>query len=302
MKPLLIIGIITLVILAGCETTGNNNTSATPPTFMGGSEGITAEFSQMGIETDGIDTVWEGETFPVELRFINKGETDVDPAELVVELRGIDTNLFNIPVSVMSNSAKLERVSELNPAGGEETIAFPNGVLQSVTGLFYDADFFAYYTYNYNTKIAVPKVCFKEDYRDDSLCLLSEEKEAFASGAPISITKVAQEPSGSGSIALLFEIQNVGDGDVTVPGQTFSPLYDQIQFDLKEGNTQGIIFTCKSAGSQNVARFNEAGMSQIRCTTNAMPTGTLFTSQVTMELSYDYRDVIQKTVRIKDVP
>jgi len=74
-----------------------------------------------------------------------------------------------------------------------------------------------------------------------------------------------------------------------------------LKFELTEGEGNGIEFTCSSAGNPEIARFND-GKTSVTCRSNELADGTLFTKQVTLELSYKYKDLIQRTVRIRNEP
>lgn len=296
-KSLLILSIIAVLVLAGC----NNNSGDTPTssTFHGGTSGIISSFEPMGMEENGVQTVWVAKDFPVEVTVKNKGEETISPGRLKVTLQGVDTALFHIPNSVMTNVRELEKISETNEIGGEETIDFGDARLDSITGLFYDANFFATVEYDYKTYAAVPQVCFKYNYQDTSLCELTGAKTVFSSGAPVQVKTVTQDSGGSRKIALLFEVENVGGGHVAPPGQPFSNLYDKLQFQIAEGSTGDITFECESAGDPSIARFND-GKATIRCRSSELPDGTLYTKQVTLELSYVYKSILQQTVRIRN--
>ncbi len=300
-KTILILTIIAFLFVVGCTDSGST-TSANPPTFYGGSQGIIAEFGQMGMEMDGTETVWVGTEFPVEVTVKNKGEENIDVQDLSITIQGIDTDLFNMGNSLQQNTIVLEKISELNDRGGEETIPFGTASLNEISSLFYDADFFASVVYQYKTQAAVPKVCFKEDYQDESVCELDEIKQVYSSGAPIVVTSATQKPSGTKRIAVQFEVENVGGGDVTTVEGDFSNLYDKINFALTEGSTEDIPFVCTSAANVDTARFDSNGLTTIICKSAELPEGTLYTKQLTLELSYKYKNLIQRTVRIRNEP
>ena len=107
---------ILLLFVAGCQT--DNNTTTTGSVYVGGETGITAELVQSGAVTDGIETFWVGESFPIEVVFKNKGEYTVEEGELTATLRGLDTEMYGISSTELTNSIAIEKVSSINARGG----------------------------------------------------------------------------------------------------------------------------------------------------------------------------------------
>jgi hypothetical protein len=289
-----------MIVLFGCGENNNNN-QPNAGTFIGGTKGIEAKFEQMGTVETGIESVWVGESFPVEVTVRNAGEYEIPEQNLIVTILGIDTDLYNLPYTNNHNFYPIESKSELNPLGGEESISFGTAVLEQMTGLYVQANFNARIEYPYETYVAVPKTCFKYNLRDSSLCSPVGEKSASSSGAPIVATKVTQESGGSKRIALRFEIENKGGGRAIADENTFSENYDTINFELTEGGSNEIQFECTSLGNNNVARLT-GGKGTIICKSTELPEDTLYEKQVTLKLSYTYRESIQKSLRIRNEP
>lgn len=293
-KIITVFGILLLIFLIGCK--GEDEKPGKSP-FIGGSQGIVSEFQIMGLEEEGVETVFENEEFDVIVTLKNKGEADVETGKATVIIKGVDTSLFNIVDPTKSNSAKLEKVDEYNTQGGEEDINFGKAKLEKIeAGSYYDATFFANVEYLYSTVIAVPKVCFKYDLTDKTICDVEGTKTAYPSSAPVQVRSVKEAPAGNKRIALTFEIENVGGGRITLPDNEFLTRYDRVKFTLSESDD----WDCKAGGSANEARFTE-NRAALRCVSQPLPENTLYTKQVTLTLDYLYRDTIQKTVRIKEL-
>lgn len=299
-KIVIILTLIMMLAFAGCANNGGDS-DTNPPSFYGGSQGVIAEFEQMGLIDGGLETVWVNTDFPIYVTIKNKGEEIIEPNDLSVTIQGVDTELFNIGTPILTNQQRLEKVSELNQQGGEETINFGEAKLEQITGLFYDATFFASIIYKYKTFVNVPDVCFKYNYQDDSVCNLQGNKKVFSSGAPIIVNKVTQEPSGSRRIALTFEVENVGGGSVAPYNDEFNNLYNRLNFELTDGESTGITFDCTSAANPETATFNDK-KTKIVCRSSELPEDTLFTRQVTLELSYQYKNLIDRKVRVRNEP
>ena len=292
-KVITVFGILLLIFLIGCK--GEGETPIESP-FVGGSQGIVANFELMGLEEQGVETVFENESFDVVVTLKNKGESDVEAGKAAVTIKGVDTVLFGITAPVKKNALKLEKVAEFNKLGGEEEINFGKSQLASIpAGSYYDAEFFGFVEYDYTTYVNVPKVCFKEDLNDKSVCDVSGSKTVYSSSAPIQVKVVQEDSAGNNRIALVFDVENVGGGKSKLKTDAdFDSRYDKVKFTLSETD-----WDCKSGGNADEAKFVD-NKATIRCTSASLAAGTLYTKQITMQLDYIYRDIIQKTVRIKE--
>jgi len=292
--------ILSFVLLIGCE---EDSSPAGPSPYIGGSQGLIVEFEPMGVEEGGLYTIFEDESFPIQLLVKNKGEYDLKAGEATVNIYGIQLQEYSgVSSGVLSNTAKIEKVSELNDEGGEEIINFGQEAKynREVPGTFYDVNVFASFTYKYETYASVQKVCFKENLRDDRVCDIEETKKLYSSGGPIQVESVRERPAGAGLIQLEFEVENNGGGKSTIPGQEFSTQYNQIAYVL-EPAAERDKWTCTSSGRENQARLVD-GKGTIKCRLRIpLEDEVLYTKQIGLTLSYQYRDIIQETVRIKKV-
>ncbi|MBI4149047.1 hypothetical protein HY491_01240 [Candidatus Woesearchaeota archaeon] len=295
MKPVMaVLLILAMLVIAGC--TGGEDTTTAPDPFVGSDDGLVADFQPMGLDEDGVETVFEEDAFDVVVNLKNKGEYDVPAGKALVRVLGIDTALFGITNPLKSNANALEKISEFNTIGGEEDIDFGKAKLQSIVGSFLDATFFSHVDYEYATFVNVPAACFKYDTNDLTICDIQGSKQVFSSGAPVRVSSVEEDIAGNKRIALTFQVDNVGGGRATIPASEFLSRFDRVRFGLSEQNWE-----CKSAGSSTEARFTGA-RATIRCVSPPLNPGDLFTKQVTLRLDYLYRGTIQHTVRIKKNP
>ena len=301
-KKLLSFVLLLGLIIAGCEE-GQTETSAVSP-FVGGSKGIVAEFQDMGIrntETN-MNEIFEGETFPIEVVLKNKGEYDVEIGEANVSLMGINIADFDniVPGGSLLTIEAIEKVSDFNEEGGESTLNFiianQNGALYKInlTGSSYTIDLFASVSYDYETNVAVPKVCYKGEPNNPSVCEVEEVKEVFSSAAPIQIQSAEEKRAGADLIAVIFEVENVGSGKVTKQGTGFDSRYDQFGFSTTDSK-----WDCTSGGKANEGRFDTSGKATIRCKLNtAMTKEDLYTKQLDLTLTYRYKEIIQDSIKI----
>ena len=293
------------VIAAGCDNQETNLVDTPTSPYIGGNKGLVAEIVQMGVFNDASNTeeIFEGETFPIEITLKNKGESDVATGNATVTLLGINLRDFdNVPNQELSNTQLIEKVEkDVNEQGGEVTIDFTSGTQDArykvpLSGSSYDVSVFARLSYKYQTKAAVPKVCFKENLRDTSVCDVEGTKDVFSSGAPIKVTNAEEKTAGTGKVAVEFTIENVDGGDVTLPNQPFDSRFDQLAFSVSDANE----WECKSGGRDGVARLDTNGKAVILCRLkNALPANALYTKELDLTLSYAYSNLVHKQIRVK---
>lgn len=304
MNKKMIVLLLISVVLAGCG--GKQDVTTTPDAspYIGGNKGLVTEFLDMGIysEESSMNEIFEGESFPIEIMLRNKGEEDLKPGDVTVKIKGISLTDFSGIVSggLLQNTADIEKISDVNEVGGEDTLDFTTNAedaryLVALAGSSYDVDVFAEVVYNYKTHASVPKVCFKEDLSDTSICEVDEVKDAFSSAAPIQVVSAEEKRAGTGKIAVEFKIENVGSGDVTVPDEGFNSRYDQLAYESSDPN----VWECKSGGKLNAARLDTGGKATIICKLkDTMAEDTLYTKQLDLTLKYKYKELIQQTIRI----
>ncbi len=288
-----------LLILASCQQQAGKE--GVESVWLGGSEGLVAEFEEFGTENE----IYEDEAFPVVVLLQNKGEFAFKAHEVEIMIRGISEADFSGLEFESTNSEDISKVSEFLPDGGYERVNLGEAVYEGLTGTFYDANIYLEYTYPYATYVSIPKVCFKEDLRDERVCDVDETKTAFASGSPIQIGTVTEKPYGSGKIYLEIPISNVGVGrSKAYLGDDFSALYDTVAFEVQTAGME-----CSSRGDPSVARLPRATAEDsvstettIVCISDSLEEDALYTKQVDLTLTYYYQDLASTRVRIKENP
>jgi hypothetical protein len=297
-----IIGILILIGLTGC---GQVDETPDVNPYIGGTKGIISTFGEMGVLNDvtGVNEIFTEESFPIETTIGNKGEYELDVGELTITLKGINLNEYSgiVTSGALSNTELIEKVSEFNALGGEIELDFTPGTEDAIytptlNVEVYDVDVFGEVIYHYKTFSVVPKVCYKENLQDNRICDVEETKQVFSSGAPIQIVAAEEKSAGTGKIAIEYTLENVGGGDVTLPGAEFDRRYDQVGI-LVDNEA----FECKGPGGRlGTARFDSAGKATIICKLKtALEEGTLYTAQLGLTLDYEYRELIQESIRIR---
>jgi len=299
-KYLIIISIISLFLIAGCEDGDDISTGDSP--YIGGENGLEVVFESFGIEENGVDTIYDDETFPIQLLVNNKGEYDLEQGKLKIKIKGIYLNDFSgIIAPELTNDEEIEGISEFNSNGDEITIDFGSEVkyIPEINGDFVPLEIQSEYIYNYKTTASVPKVCFVEDLRDDNFCNVDEDKTVYSSGAPIQVKAVTEQPAGAGKISLKFELKNVGGGDAAIPGEEFTSAYDKVRYTIIP-ETEAARWKCSAAGSEGEVRFSEDEGVVICKLNEPLDDGEEYTKEILIEFEYDYRDFIQESLRIKN--
>ncbi|MBI2146226.1 hypothetical protein HYU22_02710 [Candidatus Woesearchaeota archaeon] len=264
--------------------------------YIGGTDGVTADFEAFGVEEDSVFTIFDTESFPIELTLKNKGEYDLQPRDIKVRLLGpAPTEFSGIASRELQNQQAIDKISELTPTGGEETITFARDAkYQGIVPGVIDREWFANVEYKYQTYGLVPEVCLKEDLTDKRICDVKQTKEFFVSGAPVTITTVEEDTAGRGIMALKFTIKNVGGGDVAKVGGEFG-VHDQLAYSMDDS-----AWECKSGGRVNEARLIEDQAEIVCKLKQPLQKNDLFTKQVKLTLEYTYRSIVQEKLRIKE--
>lgn len=285
--------LVSLLFLTACKKEATQEKGA----FMGGTQGVVTKFEPFGVEENGVFSIFDTETFPIEVTLQNKGEYQIQPNDVSVKLLGpAPDEVQGISARTLKNKAAIDKISEFVPNGGEETVSFATDAKYNndVQGVI-ERDWFASVEYRYKTMLIIPEVCLKEDITDDRVCEVQEVKKYFVSGAPIIATSVEEDTAGRGIMALKIKIKDVGNGDVTRVGEGFEATTDKLAFSLDDN-----AWECKSSGRINEARLQNDEAEIICKLKEPLKKGDLFTKQLTLTLDYLYRDLVQETLRIKE--
>ncbi|MEK6905138.1 MAG: hypothetical protein AABX24_01930 [Nanoarchaeota archaeon] len=286
--------VIALLFITACQQQQQQTTTGA---YLGGTQGILAQFEPFGVEENGIYAIFDEESFPLELTLRNKGEYQIQPDEVSVKLLGPSQEEFsNMKSWELKNNQPLEGISELVPEGGEETMGFASEAkyAKEVAGMV-EREWFANIEYHYQTYLLIPEVCLKEDLTDQRVCTVKQAKTFFVSGAPITVKAVEEDTAGKGVVALKILVSNAGasTAKVTKPGEEFG-VRNVLSYSLDD-----LAWECKSAGKLNEARLDD-GQAEIVCKLKEpLADGHVSTKQVKLTLDYKYRELISEKLRIK---
>jgi hypothetical protein len=298
--------ILAMVFAIGASCQSQNAEQTVEAPFHGGIDGITAEFMELGTvsDTGPENEVWEDEDFPLEVRLQNRGEYTLGAHEVELELKGISPNDFQGVNFQETNPNEIEKVSEWLPEGGEDYVDFGDAHYMNLIGTHYDANIFVYFTYPYETYINIPKVCYKDDIKDRTICDVDTTKQAFASGGPFQVGSVQERYIGKGKILLEVPIRNVAKGRAKAySNDEFQTNFDEVEFVIDDPDWE-----CQSRGNPSVARISHPSGQPgnedvfIRCINENLEEGALYTRSVTITLRYYYQDWLEQRVRIRENP
>jgi hypothetical protein len=290
---ILTIMVMGLLFITACEDEGTQ--TAGTGAYIGGTQGVMAAFELFGVEEDGIYSIFDTETFPIELTLTNKGEYELQKGDIKVSLKGPSLDFSGIPSLSLQNADLIDTISELLPTGGEETLTFSTDAKydQEVNG-FIEREWFADVEYKYQTYVIVPEVCLKENLKDTRVCDVEGEKTYFVSGAPITVTSVTETTAGKAIMALTVKVSNVGGGDVTKLGEDFG-VQEKLTYSIDDSNWE-----CKQGGKINEARLINGETTIVCKLKTALAEDTLATKQLKITFDYTYRDLISEKLRIKE--
>jgi hypothetical protein len=285
--------VVSLLLLTACGGTTEPNTAKGG--FMGGTLGIVGIFQNFGVLENGISSVYDTESFPIEVTLQNKGEYKIKPGDVTVRLMGPTKDFAGIPSLELKNKGEIETISDLLPAGGEETVTFAADAKygKPVLGLL-ETEWYASIESKYQTLLVVPEVCLKEDLTDKRLCDPTGAKTFYVSGAPVTISSVEEDTAGQGIMAVRIKIKDMGSGLMTKVGEAFNQQQEKLTYAVDDNTWE-----CKSGGKVNEARLIE-GEAEILCKTKtALAKNTLGTQQLRLTFDYLYQDMISKKINVK---
>ncbi len=270
--------------------------------FKGGLEGLKASFEPLGIQEEGVYTIYDTEDFPLEVLLKNKGEQEISAGKVTLRLLGPAKEDFQgIPQWTLTNKGTIDKVSEFNPEGGEEVVSFTPGsgnlatYQRDVTG-YTDIAWNVEFAYEYKTHLIVDAVCFKGDITDPKVCNVKGTKAFAVSGAPITVTAVEQDTAGKGIILLKVNVENKGTGSAALLGKEFDQRFDQIGYTIAEPTK----WECKSGGREGEARFVGKTAQLICKLKQPLQEEELYTKTVELTLQYQYKDLIMEKLRVKE--
>ena len=113
-RLLLILTLMTsLLVLTACD--GEDTQTSITGAYLGGTQGIVAEFEPFSVEEDGVYSMFDTEPFPLEVTLFNKGEYEIQPGDVNVELKGPVYDFTGIASFLLQNEGINKALGDLPP-------------------------------------------------------------------------------------------------------------------------------------------------------------------------------------------
>ncbi len=315
---LVVLGVVLLIFIAGCDGKGDVVGGAPTTPFLGGSQGLDMNF----LRGSPPDEVSDGGTFPfqviVSLKNLGEYDFNLDTNQVEVNLIGILASDFGVSDSSLRDKnpedvpTPRQRDSEgdiIEPV--EVYVEFPSsgefnfgGSIAGNTPFTFRAEV----CYRYQTE-AVSEICVLEnmiDVADDAICDPSETKRVFSSGSPVQVNSFRQNVAGRDKIQFSFDIVQSGSGDVFIyDGTSADCPKDPSRRRMAENKVKVRVDTglsnLKCVGlSGNIGSVTLVnGRRTITCTQDLPSSRSDYKKNVDITIDFNYLDSVDKGVLVK---
>jgi hypothetical protein len=306
-----ILGILLIAALAiGCTEQSQTTVSKAQP-FIGGTTGIVVDFTGDSPPTE----VDDGGDFPfdvvVELR--NVGEYTVNKEDMEVKIIGIRPEDFSKSEGELTQHPEENVVATRKDPEGDINEGPPVYVTfsdfnhkEKLVGNT-EFTFRAEVCYKYQTT-ATAQLCIRKnniDPEDDGVCEISEHKTVYNSGAPVTVTEFKEFGRAKKKVGFEFKIQHMNNGNIHEKGSNCNQerKYEDevyVEVDTKFGG--GLKCSGLSDGDDTSGYVKMFGENRIVSCTQEVDTDSDYETDVTIKLTYDYRDDTEATVLVKHIP
>ena len=284
--------IVSLLLITSCKQVDD-----VKGPFIGGTNGLIVSF-----EPNAPASKFEvGESVPVRVLLNNKGEFDLLPGDVGVQLFGIHRPSFGISDAYVTNKGDLPGISDFLENGGEQEVDMGNIAYTQAISNSESFQLRARACYPYETKSQI-NACISsvniEEGKGEQVCTIANEKvtAGSVSSAPVQITSFTEEFRGSDKIVFNIVVENKGAGIVYAPSSECSQLDDP---DFRVDNENIVLFsispsdiTCRFAfesGSSGEVKLRER-MGNIVCQKDVPDTDSSFEQKILVNLKYKYVD------------
>ena len=319
MNILLLVSALSIVLLlSGCNSSGGGSTAKRDNPYVSGTEGLSVSFEPNSIPNPALDNGQS--SFQVAVHLMNKGSFTIPAGKIKVSLSGFSPQVFGVTNDqiVKRYDADLNGVSKINgqqTSPGQADVVFPKfsykyPLSSDSIVLNLVADICYYYESH-----AVGYLCVKKNpySTDNTVCTIAGQKQIYSSAAPIQISDLNEELSGSKKLSFSFKISQSGNGIVYKPGSdcdvTSSNMYN-IQNkvfitittapDLK-GTIKCSSLTDTKQGQGTISGYltlyNKNAI--VSCTEDLSDVASDFEPQVFVNVTYDYDTTISSPLVIK---
>jgi hypothetical protein len=311
---------IALLFALGCSG-GDQQQGAVGSKFVGGTSGLDVSFAAGSLPDKVLD---KDQPFGISVVLTNKGDHTIESgADTTVSIKGIDPADFGVGATDLVQDApgtirgaqkdtqgqviQGETVSLDFPANGASFV-HQKEIAGSVT---YNVRAEACYRYG---TVANTKLCVLEDIlgtkgTTGKLCQINEDKVVDNSGAPVQVSAFRESVSSANKVAFVLKLKHVGvAGTSHEAGSECSEDFqkkDKIHVKIDTGISDGLACSGLQNGAASGSVFEGDaqllnGEREIRCT-QSINSPTDMEKLVVIELTYDYKQHIEKQLEVQHV-
>ena len=307
---LLFVGVL-LVLSFGCSSSTNNTTTASSGAFIGGTKGLDLSF----LSGAPPDSVFDNNySFSVNVKAENVGEWDVPKDKATFTMTGINPSDFGLTTADMTKHpdddlSKTQKDPNGNVIqGGISNIEFSSLEYASSVNGQVQFNLKAEACYAYGTKTQT-QLCVAKDLLnkngEQGVCNPNEIKNVENSGAPVQVVSNSFHESviGSNKISFDFNIKHVGLGSVYEPTSACNADVNhrnKVYVKVMDPGLGQLSCSGLDGGALEglVTLYN--GERSVRCTLTVDSDKLQdYEKVLNMELTYDYKDSVEKSLIVK---
>jgi len=319
MKKALITSIfLILIVIVGCQpgiTTGGRNSAEATSSYRTGTQGVVINF----LPNFPRFRMFADESLEIVVELRNKGSYSVGYPGDKIYLSGFDPTIVQGPSYIGAQIPNgFEGITQFNPEGGYDTLQIEGVInlakMQNID--HYPFTLLATTCYGYKTT-ASENICLDPDPFSTS----SERKVCTPApvsfgtqGAPIAVNSVEVDAT-RGATQFKIHLSNVGGGTVfnygvdklakcspySSEGLGFRDV-DKVRLVKVEVAGKVITQSCKPYDSSDSSVKMINGQATLFCRVDGLGTGPAYSTPLTVELDYGYRNTVSTTVDIIKTP
>ena len=315
-KILLILFMVFLLALSGCNDKGGEKTTKASSQFVGGKEGLQIDFVGGTPPAEVLD---QDQTFGASIKLTNVGEYDVPATKAKVTLSGFASGDFGVSEGALVQEIQEEMMGASRDATGSQingailTLDFPadgsafahqKAIAGSVTYNI-KADVCYEYASYANSKLCILKDILGSKGKTDNLCEINGIKPVDSSGAPVQITNFRESVASSNKISFVFTVEHNAKGSVYEKGTDCEEDFNKRNKVVVNVDT-GISGTLSCSGLQGAGTSSPIkgtatllnNKREIRCT-QTIDNPSDYEKLIELSLEYDYRNTVSTKVTVK---
>ena len=312
-KKIMVIALIGLsFLIAGCQQEDQNNGTS----FIGGQEGLDISFMDQAPPDQVADQ--GDQSFDVVVELQNQGEAEIQPEDVLVELKGFSPDDFGKSIEDLTKNAN-DTIQANEQVPGEDRVIDSPPVFVEFTDFIYegaaqtnlDYTMQADVCYSYETQVAA-SLCIGENLNRPDLndiCSLTRQENPPNSGAPVQVTDFSQSPGGSDAVRFSFTVQNTNAENGEVYRTNSQCEEDRSNSDQVFVQVSGLESTgevsCtglrEGTSSSGFTRLGNNQETEVHCSLEIPESNRNDRLEnFVIEVGYDYLESVQKQVQVRN--